>query len=86
MFRTRTEEFDYNFVDLDKLNTDYCKFFNLCRLCSVSGKFRFRGCSISIWYLFIRKPQWRANWKSLISGMGSLFKEVHSGTTQFIFQ
>ena len=41
---------------------------------SVSGEFRFRGCSISMWYLFIRKPQWRTGWNLLQPGMNNPFK------------
>ena len=41
---------------------------------SISDEFRFWGCGISIWYLFIRKPQWRTTWKSLQPGMGNSFK------------
>ena len=41
MFWTRTEKVDYNFVDLDKVNIDYCRFFNLCRLLVYSWRIHY---------------------------------------------
>ena len=46
MFQTRTERVDYNFVDLDEQNTDYCRFLDLCRLLDVV--FQSGNCSSGI--------------------------------------
>ena len=58
MFWTRTEKVDYNFVDLDELNLIIAGDLIFVDYWSNTDEFRFRGCSISIWYFFIRKPHW----------------------------
>ena len=59
MFWTRTEKVDSNLVDLDKLNLTIAGALIFAGYWSISDEFRFRGCSTSILYLFIRKPHWR---------------------------
>ena len=59
MFLSFSEKDDSNLVDLDKLNLIIAGALIFVDYWSISDQFPFRGCNISILYLFIRKPHWR---------------------------